>query len=158
MDKELKIIPPEGYEIDRENSTLECIKFKLIPTKWRDNERARITGYFIGNSSDIVKTDMICHNSKINYNVFNSEKQAKSALAMARISQIMANDERFGGIITDKEWKNDSIGKYCIDRQRNEINKEFCYICFSFLAFHTAEQRDLFLRENEDLIKDYLML
>lgn len=27
--KELKIITPEGYEIDRENSTLECIKFKL---------------------------------------------------------------------------------------------------------------------------------
>lgn len=30
MNKELKIIPPEGYEIDKENSTLEVIKFKLI--------------------------------------------------------------------------------------------------------------------------------
>jgi len=28
MEKEVKIIPPEGYEIDKENSTLECIKFK----------------------------------------------------------------------------------------------------------------------------------
>lgn len=28
--KELKIQAPEGYEIDRENSTLECIKFKPI--------------------------------------------------------------------------------------------------------------------------------
>lgn len=28
--KELKIQVPEGYEIDRENSTLECIKFKSI--------------------------------------------------------------------------------------------------------------------------------
>ena len=28
--KELKIQVPEGYEIDRENSTFECIKFKLI--------------------------------------------------------------------------------------------------------------------------------
>ena len=28
--KELKIQVPEGYEIDRENSTLECIKFKPI--------------------------------------------------------------------------------------------------------------------------------
>lgn len=28
--KELKIQVPEGYEIDRENSTLECIKSKLI--------------------------------------------------------------------------------------------------------------------------------
>ena len=26
--KELKIQVPEGYEIDKENSTFECIKFK----------------------------------------------------------------------------------------------------------------------------------
>ena len=26
--KEMKIIAPEGYEIDKERSTLECIKFK----------------------------------------------------------------------------------------------------------------------------------
>ena len=30
MEKEIKIVPPEGYEIDRELSTLECIKFKQI--------------------------------------------------------------------------------------------------------------------------------
>lgn len=28
--KELKIQAPKGYEIDKENSTFECIKFKLI--------------------------------------------------------------------------------------------------------------------------------
>ena len=28
--KEVKIQVPEGYEIDKENSTFECIKFKLI--------------------------------------------------------------------------------------------------------------------------------
>ena len=28
--KELKIQVPEGYEIDKENSTFECIRFKLI--------------------------------------------------------------------------------------------------------------------------------
>ena len=30
MEKEVKIIPPEGYEVDKENSTFDCIKFKLI--------------------------------------------------------------------------------------------------------------------------------
>ena len=30
MTRELKIIPPEGYEIDKEHSTLECIKFKPL--------------------------------------------------------------------------------------------------------------------------------
>lgn len=28
--KEVKIIIPEGYEIDKENSTFECIKFKKL--------------------------------------------------------------------------------------------------------------------------------
>lgn len=28
--KEMKIVPPAGYEIDKENSTFECIKFKPI--------------------------------------------------------------------------------------------------------------------------------
>jgi hypothetical protein len=35
--EELKINIPEGYEIDKENSTFECIKFKKIPEtiiKW----------------------------------------------------------------------------------------------------------------------------
>ena len=39
MEKELKIIPPIGYEIDRQNSTFEKIVFKKIPknTKtWED--------------------------------------------------------------------------------------------------------------------------
>ena len=29
--KELKVLVPEGYEIDKENSTFECIKFKKKP-------------------------------------------------------------------------------------------------------------------------------
>lgn len=157
MDKEVKIVSPEGYEIDKENSTFECIKFKPIATKWRDNERARLTGYFIGHESDIVKIDMICHNAKHNYNVFATEKQAKSALAMARISQIMANDERFGGVVSDEEWENEDINKYCILRNHNEILKDFFTSSFHFLAFHTAEQRELFIKENKDLLKDYLM-
>ena len=37
MEKELKIVPPEGYEIDKENSTLECIKFKPLIKRWRED-------------------------------------------------------------------------------------------------------------------------
>ncbi len=157
MDKEVKIVPPKGYEIDKENSTVDCIKFKPISKKWRDNELARITGYFIGNASDIVKVDMICHNEKDNYNVFATEKQAKSALAMARISQIMANDKRFGGVV-DEEWKDHYTLKYVLTRCENKIVSYSYTTHYEFLAFHTAEQCDLFLRENEDLVKDYLMI
>ena len=103
MEKELKIVPPEGYEIDRENSTFECIKFKHINERWRD-------------------------------------------------------DERFGGPITDEEWSNIGTIKYVIYRDVCFIAKSINTSSYRFLAFHTGEQRDLFLEENKDLIKDYFML
>lgn len=46
--KEIKIDIPEGYEIDKENSTFECIKFKKkvngINT-WKDIEYLSGIGY-----------------------------------------------------------------------------------------------------------------
>ena len=157
MEKEINIVAPEGYEIDRENSTFECIKFKPIEKKrWRDNEEEFITGYYIEFDSEILPT--IEENTSSNYNVFVTRKQAKSVLAMARISQIMANDERFGGVITDEEWCDCALLKYVITRNLNYIDTPRYFNCYYFLAFHTAEQRDLFLQENEDLVRDYLCL
>lgn len=102
--KEVRISIPKGYEIDTNNSTFNCIKFKKI-SKWRDNKLAKISGYYI----DVLNSDITeitgAFNDKYNSNIFATKKLAKSALAMARISQIIANDERFGGVITDKEWK-----------------------------------------------------
>ena len=157
--KELKIQVPEGYEIDKEKSTFENIVFKKKEEKrWRDDETKMIKGYFIDTDSKIIETGYTLMNRKANYNLFAMEKQAKSALAMARISQIMTNDERFGGPITDIEWKVLSTIKYVIIKECNRVIPS----CFSqhweFLAFHTREQRDLFLQENEDLVKDYLMI
>ena len=157
MEKEINIVAPEGYEIDRENSTFECIKFKPIEKKrWRDNEEEFITGYYIEFDSEILPT--IEENTSSNYNVFVTRKQAKSALAMARISQIMANDERFGGVVTDEEWKDRHTIKFTIIKRLNLISLVPLYKDYEFLAFHTTEQRNLFLEENEDLVRDYLMI
>ena len=158
--KEIKITPPEGFEIDKENSTFDCIKFKPIKKKrWRDNENIILTGYCMtfGSSISEVTIDSKFRNIKGNYNVFATEKQAKSALAMARISQIMANDERFGGVVTDEEWYSNET-KYIIRREANKLFISITAYGYFFLAFHTGEQRDLFLKENEDLVKDYLMI
>lgn len=133
------------------------IKLKKKIEKWRDNERNVINGYYISKAADIVKISGYVYNALSNHNVFATEKQAKSALAMARISQIMANDARFGGVVTDEEWMNMEISKYTIEKQQESIHcVEYCTI-YRFLAFHTKEQRDLFLGENEDLVKEYLM-
>lgn len=159
MDKELKIVPPEGYEIDKENSTFECIKFKPIIKRWRGDENAQLKGYYITEESHIFNVDCCeCKNKVENYNIFATEKQAKSALAMAQISQIMANDKRFGGVVTDEEWEDEDKIKYAISRCVNRIRTGIYTNWYKFLAFHTAEQRDLFLKENEDLVKDYLMI
>ena len=158
MEKEIKINVPEGYEIDRENSTFECIKFKKKEedTPWIDGFPKEITGYFISNDSSIANAN--CYSYYTNRNVFNTFKQAVSALAMAQISQIIANDKRFGGPITDEEWTNFKT-KYTIERSGNDkIAFGTCGINYNFLAFHTKEQRQLFLEENEDLVKDYLMI
>ena len=158
--KEIKITIPKGYKIDKENSTFEKIVFKKVkeePKRWRDDGIQLFNGYFIGTSSDILIADCV-FNSKTNRNVFATKKQAKSALAMARISQIMDNDERFGDIVNDEEWENDNLTKHVINRYGKQIGSESWNTKYHFLAFHTKEQRDLFLEENMDLIKDYLMI
>lgn len=137
-----------GYKWNSDTLTLSKVE------KWRDKEGTKMNGYYISSDATIYSYDdgVLCKNS---YNVFATKKQAKSALAMARISQIMANDNRFGGIITDEEWNTDN--KYIIIRRGDNLGIETRY-CYEYLAFHTKEQAELFLNENEDLIKMYYML
>ena len=155
--KEIKINVPDGYEIDKENSTFECIKFKPIVKRWRDEEHA-ISGWWIGGNTVYGNDQPIYLYCSEYKHQFATKKQAKSALAMAQISQIMANDKRFGGVFTDEEWRDRYVIKYIIDRDANVIScwKGDCK--YKFLAFHTEEQRKLFLKENKDLVKDYLMI
>ena len=159
--KEITIIQPEGYEIDKEKSTFDKIVFKKkeeTKTPWRYDNNIKISGWCIAVNSNIYDIPSINYD-ETTYSTFATEKQAKSALAMARISQIMSNDKRFGGYITDKEWENGDKVKYSITRCQNSIvHPVHMYCNYHFLAFHTKEQCELFLDENIDLVKDYLMI
>jgi hypothetical protein len=126
------------------------------PEFWSDNKGNTFNGFRINNVASISEVSNV-HNTKLYYDVFATKSQAKSAKAMARISQILANDiEHFGGVVTDEEWDDDNL-KYIIYRRNNNISIaatfEYC-----FLAFHTMAQRDLFLKKYCDLVKDYLMI
>lgn len=157
---EIKIQVPEGFDgIDEEKSDLSngIIIFKeKKPTPWRYS-KPKLDGWYVSTFSGIRNTkDSIWHSD--NMNIFATEKQARAMLAMAQLSQIIQNDERFGGVVTDEEWENEFKAKHIISRSKNRIK---CYTVtydHSFLAFHTREQRDLFLQENEDLIRQYFML
>lgn len=157
--KEVKIVAPDGYEIDRAHSTFDKIIFKKKEVeRWIDKNFKKVNGYFIDDCNKILPLRNVPYNGESSYDIFATEKQAKSALAMARISIIMANDPRFGGVVTDEEWANTYTPKLIITRVKNQIFKDANFGTYHFLAFHSYKQRDLFIEENEDLLKDYLMI
>lgn len=118
-----------------------------------DNNKI-ISGYFISSADSKIIKDGKAVCKKSHQNVASSEKVAKSMLAMAMISQLMPY---YGGAITDEEWKDDSKIKYTIGRFKYAL-EGLSYNNYYFLAFHTKEQRDDFLKYNERLVKDYLMI
>ena len=90
--KELKIQAPEGYEIDRENSTLECIKFKPIKKDityknvsnklFNDNEKIY---YYIDSCGDI----QFCQTTNVeDANNATTVKQLKRILALNQLLNI----------------------------------------------------------------------
>lgn len=157
--KELKIEIPEGYDIDKEQSSFEKIVFKKKEQEvktWKD-----LIGKFRRQSSVYISEDgkiKVPYGITYNYNdenVFIDERHAKSALAMAQISQLMPY---YGGAITDEEWEDISVVKYIIRKYKNTIIDDCAFNIFHFLAFHTKEQRNTFLKYNEQLVKEYLMI
>ena len=90
--KEVKIQAPEGYEIDRENSTLECIKFKPIKKDityknvsnklFNDNEKIY---YYIDSCGDI----QFCQTTNVeDANNATTVKQLKRILALNQLLNI----------------------------------------------------------------------
>lgn len=148
--------------IGKDSDILKYLDYEVIelpekPKRWRDDNTAHLSGWYLKACPGNIERDVHLPNIRRNRQIFATEKQAKSALAMAQISQIMENDERFGGVVTDEEWNN-YIERFCIVRLRDNILPVYTHCEYKFLAFHTREQRDLFLAENEDLVKDYFML
>lgn len=120
-----------------------------------DNNIILDNSYWISEDSVICSTSHYPITDNSDKNVATSEKIVKSMLAMAMISQLMPY---YGGFITNEEWEDNNIDKYTIVRKNNYIYNLTYSSFYQFLAFHTAEQRDDFLKYNEKLVKDYLMI
>lgn len=161
MTDRLLIEIPEGYSgIDKEKSDFDkglIVLKKKENSPWKDNHPT-VSGYYIDTDNNLKKQASHITWHTCNHNIFATEEQAKAMQAMAELSQIMANDKRFGKPFTDEEWKDPGIKKYVIERYSNDVQLESYYKAWYFLAFRTPEQRDLFYKENEDLIKQYYML
>lgn len=56
------------------------------------------------------------------------------------------------------QWNDVTMTKRCIIRCGKRLVADDSELNYQFLAFHTEEQRELFIEENEQLVTDYLML
>lgn len=146
--KNLTITPPEGYEIDKEQSTFENIVFKplieALPKSWEELET--IAGYGVDIYSEIHFISYV-DASKRNQNTFATVEQAEACVALAQLSQLMAvyNDGWF------PDWTNTDY-KYVIYFSGDDICTTFYTRSKSFLAFKTKDLRNEFIENFKDLI------
>lgn len=99
--REIKINIPEGYEIDRENSTFECIKFKPIKITYQeicDNIFKGKYLYFI-DSYGIIQDTLLAftRSPKMTLKNASSKKQLERLLALNQLINIAYyyNDKRY---------------------------------------------------------------
>lgn len=139
---------PEGYEI-------KIVKKEPIIKTYQDliDNNIETKGCWINAMGNIEYLPLRCTKS-YSRNTAASEKVAKSMRAMAMISQLMPY---YGGEITNKEWDS-TCPKHVIRKQYDKLYTDSTMYYYHFLAFHTREQRDNFLKYNEQLVKDYLMI
>ena len=148
--KEFKIQVPEGYKIDRENSTFEKIVFKKVerelPKSWEDLKI--LNGYYVKDSSkvDLFKSYTT---DEYNKNVFPTKEEAQACLALSQLCQL--RDRYNDGWKPD--WEDGGELKYIISINSNEI---YCGVYDSthkLLAFKTEELRNEFLENFRGLIE-----
>lgn len=89
--KEVKIQAPEGYEIDKENSTFECIKFKPIKRyiTYEDICNSILeTGYYINSYGKIVGSITYAANLRTGKSNATNTKQLERILALNQLLNI----------------------------------------------------------------------
>ena len=146
----MKIQAPEGYEIDRENSTFENIIFRKAERKlskrWED--LPFVEGWFIDAKCRIIETGRL-NTQEYNKNTFPTKEEAEACLALAQLCQL--RDIYNEGWKPD--WEDDGEIKYCIEFFKGKIEKECHYVTKRVLCFKTRELRDEFLENFRGLIE-----
>lgn len=156
--KEIKIKVPDGYKIDKENSTFECIKFKPIkkelPKTWEEyckNHPRKEGEAWIGEFSQIYKITTVTDTSR-NYEadkvLLPNIEYAKAMLALCQLIQL--RDCYNDGWVPD--W-NEVSCKYNIIFEHNRVRTS-CSICLQrVLTFKSSTLCDEFFKNFRDLIE-----
>lgn len=88
--KEIKINVPEGYEIDKENSTFECIKFKPIKKEltYKDVAEELFSKNLFTSDINGKIFEISSHGSKIDINNATNRKQLERLFALNQLLNI----------------------------------------------------------------------
>ena len=144
MEKELKIIPPIGYEIDRQKSTFEKIIFKKIPENPKTwEEYCKLTKGSYSNYANAT-TNMVYKDRHTGaYNEFTTKERAEQFIALGKLLQLR-----------DYWVKGYSEFRYALFGDKYGISLCDCsgFSAFS-LTFPTKEMAKEFKYCFEDLIK-----
>ena len=143
MEKELKIIPPIGYEIDKQKSTFEKIIFKKIPENpktWEEycSLMKGKTMYYTNCNTITVSGFSDAHDKFVN------KKRAEQFIALGKLLQLR------------DYWVQNSGFKYAIGIFTfgdGVIVTQECDINDYTLTFPTQEMADKFITCFRDLIK-----
>ena len=144
MEKELKIIPPIGYEIDSQKSTFEKIIFKKIPENPKTwGEYCKLTK---GSYSNYASTTNMVNKDRYTgaYNEFTTKERAEQFIALGKLLQLR------------DYWVKHSKFKYAVGIftwSEGVIVTHNCDINDCALTFQTQEMADKFITCFRDLIK-----
>ena len=119
--KELKIQVPKGYEIDKENSTFECIKFKQIKDITYEDICNNLfkSGYYINNNGKIGCVLDFNESIKNDKNNATNKKQLERLLAL---NQLLNIAEYYNQLHAKEDYK-----QYYIVYHMTIGYKVYCY-------------------------------
>lgn len=106
--KELKIQVPKGYEVDKENSTFECIKFKPVKRDITYNDICYMlfkdkNSFFTTTTGNITK-DILAWAGAIEKNNATNREQLEKLLALNQLLNIAEYYNRLHPL-ADKYWR-----------------------------------------------------
>lgn len=139
--KEIKITVPEGYEIDKENSTFECIKFKKKGLTYIDVADSLFKNkktYYIQTNSTITYCETLLTGNYYDANNATSEKQLQRLLAINKLMNVAE--------YLNEGWKpdylSDGIPKWTIIYNKEKYTFDFhqeWFACYSPVVFKSAK-------------------
>ena len=151
--KEVKINIPEGYIIDKENSTFECIKFKRkgFPKTWKefcDNYPIKDREAFIDADCEIYESTASPRDPIIDANSLPNKEYAEAMLALCKLIQLRDcyNDG------WQPDWKTYET-KYCICIEQDKVQSYIACGIPCLLTFKTQKIRDEFCINFRDIIE-----